>query len=185
MDRRRFIRTGALASAALGLRIPLGQNTSPKRILVLGGTLFLGPQVVEAAVTAGHEVTLFNRGITNPELFPRLEKLRGLRSVAAAEENWAALGRRDWDAVIDVWPNDPGLAESAARRLRDRTGHYLYVSSIAAYDAAGFTTPDLTEDGALVPWDSAARAYNRGKAESERRLHALAGTHLTIVRPGA
>jgi 2'-hydroxyisoflavone reductase len=141
--------------------------------------------VVEAAVVAGHAVTLFNRGITNPELFPRLEKLRGLRSATGSEENWAALGTRRWDAVIDVWPNDPTLAESAARLLRDRASHYLYVSSIAAYDARGFVTPGLSEDAPLTAWNSAARPYNRGKAESERRLNALLGARLTIVRPGA
>jgi 2'-hydroxyisoflavone reductase len=140
---------------------------------------------VREAVVAGHTVSLFNRGITNPELFPRLEKLRGLRSLTAAEEQWDSIGSRRFDAVVDVWPFEPALAESAARRLRGQTGHWLYVSSIAAYDKRGFASPGLTEDGALNPWDpSRIRAYDRGKAESERRLHELAGERLTIVRPG-
>jgi 2'-hydroxyisoflavone reductase len=140
--------------------------------------------VVDAAVIAGHTVTLFNRGITNPELFPHLEKLRGFRSPAASQENWTALGSRSWDAVIDVWPSDPALAESAATLLRDRVSHYLYVSSIAAYESRGFATPGLTEDAALTAWNSTASTYKRGKAESERRLNALAGDRLTVVRPG-
>lgn len=157
---------------------------TPRRILILGGTSFLGPAVVRAAVIAGHTVTLFNRGITNPELFPSLETLRGLRSPKADGENWTAVASRRWDAVIDVWPSDPSLAESAAMRLRSQTAHYLYVSSIAAYDARGFARPGLTEDAPLNQWDAAIRPYNRGKAESERRLQALVGERLTIVRPG-
>lgn len=190
MNRRWFLRNVAAASGLSLLRIPAGRfaAASPPRsrkILVLGGTSFLGPAVVRAAVVAGHEVTLFNRGLTNPELFPHLEKLRGLRSPAASEENWSALGSRDWDAVIDVWPSDPALAETAALRLRDRAPRYLYVSSIAAYLRSGFARPGLTEDAPTNPWDPAIRPYDRGKAESERRLHALLGERLTVVRPGA
>ncbi|MFY9552541.1 MAG: NAD-dependent epimerase/dehydratase family protein [Thermoanaerobaculia bacterium] len=170
------------------LRIPgirgAGSAPTPRRILVLGGTSFLGPAVVRAAVIAGHTVTLFNRGITNPELFSFLEKLRGLRSSTPADENWAAVESRRWDAVIDVWPYDPSLAASAARRLRDQAGHYLYVSSIAAYDRRGFAQPDLPEDAPLNPNDPALRPYDRGKAESERRLETLVGGKLTVVRPG-
>jgi 2'-hydroxyisoflavone reductase len=188
MDRRRFLKASLATSAAsvlFQLTIPerlLGK--SPKKILVLGGTSFLGPAVVEAAVVAGHRVTLFNRGITNPALFPTLEKLRGFRSPDGADENFSALGQRRWDVVVDVWPSDPSVAESAARVLRDRTTQYLYVSSIAAYDPKGFAQPHLTEDARLNPWDTAIRPYNRGKAESERRLRSLVGNRLTVVRPG-
>jgi 2'-hydroxyisoflavone reductase len=189
MDRRRFIERTFGASAAFALALPglrATHSATPKTILVLGGTTFLGPAIVEAAVVEGHTVTLFNRGLTNPQLFPFLEKLRGLRSVNASEENWTALGpgARRWDAIIDVWPNDPAIVESAAKLLGDRTSHYLYVSSIAAHDAAGFATPGLTEDAPLVPWNSTVRQYNRNKAESERRLNALVTQRLTIIRPG-
>jgi 2'-hydroxyisoflavone reductase len=68
--------------------------------------------------------------------------------------------------------------------LGGQTSHYLYVSSIAAYDAKGFAEPGLTEDAPLNPWDLSIRPYNRGKAESERRLNALLGGKLTVVRPG-
>ena len=101
MDRRRFLKTSLAASAASVLFRPLATparlfGNSPKRILVLGGTTFLGPAVVEAGVVAGHKVTLFNRGITNPGLFPALEKLRGFRSADRGDENFAALGQRRW-----------------------------------------------------------------------------------------
>ncbi len=187
MNRRRFLKASLLAAAAPAALPPLVRPllaAAPKKVLVLGGTSFLGPAVVEAAVVAGHTVTLFNRGVTNPGLFPNLEKLRGFRSPEATDENFTALGERRWDAVIDVWPSDPALAESAARRLRDRTKHYLYVSSIAAYDAKDWARPNLTEDAPLNSWDSPATPYNRGKAESERRLNALLDGRLTVVRPG-
>jgi 2'-hydroxyisoflavone reductase len=192
MNRRRFLRnvTAASSLSLLPRRVRAlrgEEDPRSKRILVLGGTSFLGPAVVRAAVVAGHEVTLFNRGLTNPELFPHLEKLRGFRSATASKENWAALGSRRWDVVIDLWPSDPALAETAALRLRDRASHYLYVSSIAAYQRSGFARPGLAEDAPTNPWDPAIRPYNRGKAESERRLHALLGERLTltVVRPGA
>jgi 2'-hydroxyisoflavone reductase len=187
MNRRRFLKASLLAAAAPAALPPLVRPllaAAPKKILVLGGTSFLGPAVVEAAVVAGHTVTLFNRGVTNPGLFPNLEKLRGFRGPDATDENFSSLGERRWDAVIDVWPSDPALAESAARRLRDRAKHYLYVSSIAAYDAKDWAQPGLTEDAPLNPWDPSVRPYNRGKAESERRLNALIAGRLTVVRPG-
>ncbi len=188
MNRRRFIQ-GALATSSMSLlRIPLARASDPaptaRRILILGGTSFLGPAVVRAAVIGGHTVTLFNRGITNPQLFPHLEKLRGFRSPVASDENWTEVASRRWDAVIDVWPSDPSVAASAAMRLRDQAAHYLYVSSIAAYAPAGFARPGLTEDAPLNPWDPSIRPYDRGKAESERKLQKLVGEKLTVVRPG-
>jgi 2'-hydroxyisoflavone reductase len=186
MDRRRFLAASFAVSAAAALRPHLGTEgrSNRKRILVLGGTSFLGPAVVEAALVAGHTVTLFNRGITNPDLFPHIEKLRGLRSPSSAEENLSEIAQGTWDAVVDVWPSDPELAESAAKQLGSRSAHYLYVSSIAAYDPRGFSRPGLTEDAALNAWDLTIRPYDRGKAESERRLRAIVGDRLTIVRPG-
>ena len=190
MNRRTFLQGAAALTGASWLRIPAARasaaapGSSSARILILGGTSFLGPALVREAVVAGHSVTLFNRGITNPELFPSLEKIRGLRSVKASEETWGSIGDRKWDAVVDVWPYDPVLAESAAKRLRAQARHYLYVSSIAAYDRRGFAHPGLTEDAPLNLWDSSLRPYDRGKAESERRVGDLVGERLTIVRPG-
>jgi 2'-hydroxyisoflavone reductase len=188
MNRRKFLQHSLAASAITampGFLTSLARSAStPKRILVLGGTDFLGPAVVEAALIAGHIVTLFNRGITHPWLFPQLEKLRGFRSPDSVDEDLSALTYRHWDVVIDVWPNDPAIAASAARLLKDRVGHYLYVSSIAAYDSNAFEKPGVVETDILERWDGDAQPYARGKAESERRLHAICGERLTIVRPG-
>jgi len=94
------------------------------------------------------------------------------------------LAHRHFDVVIDVWPNDPATVSSAAEFLKDHTQHYLYVSSIAAYDSKEFDRVGVDENTRLEPWNGPARKYSRGKAESERSLHAILSDKLTIVRPG-
>jgi 2'-hydroxyisoflavone reductase len=188
MRRRDFLKTSLLAaSASAASSIFLSRamaSAAPKRILVLGGTFFLGPAIVEAAVADGHEVTLFNRGVTNPDLFPHLEKLRGFRSDDAQNQDLSSLARRRFDVIVDVWPNNPNTVSTAAEFLKDHAPHYLYVSSIAAYDSKEFAKTGIDEDAPMEPWNSQGRSYNRGKAESERRLHQIIGDRLTIVRPG-
>jgi 2'-hydroxyisoflavone reductase len=117
-------------------------------------------------------------------LFPHCEKLRGFRSSDTGDQDLSSLARRHFDVVLDVWPNDPTTVASAAEFLRDRAGHYLYVSSIAAYDSKEFERAGIEENAPLEPWNGTGRKYNRGKAESERRLHAIFGDRITIVRPG-
>jgi nucleoside-diphosphate-sugar epimerase len=95
------------------------------KLLVLGGTGFLGRAVVETAVEQGHEVTLFNRGKTNPELFPELERLRGDRAVDPIPSG-------AWDGVIDTSGLLPGVVRASAEALRD-SQRYLFVSSISVY----------------------------------------------------
>jgi 2'-hydroxyisoflavone reductase len=188
MDRRNFIKRSLIATAASSCSTLFSSwalaGIAPKRILVLGGTRFLGPALVEAAVAEGHTVTLFNRGVTNPSLFPHLEKLRGFRGGNGEDQDLSSLAQRHFDVVVDVWPNDPATVSSAAGFLKDRTGHYLYVSSVAAYDSKEFERAGIEENAPLEPWNGPARKYNRGKAESERRLHAIFGDKITIVRPG-
>ena len=127
-------------------------------------------------------MSLFNRGVTHPTLFPSVEKIRGFRSPDPAKENLSKLVGRSWDVVVDIWPQNPLMVESAARLLAPRTTHYLYVSSVAAYD--GYPTPNMTEESPLRPWTPATSEYEPDKAESERRLLAIAGSKLTVVRPG-
>jgi len=98
------------------------------RLLVLGGTKFLGRAIVQAALDRGHQVTLFNRGETNPELFPDAEKLRGDRTA-----DLSALEGREWDAVTDVAGYLPGVVRRSAEALRDSVRRYLFVSSVPAY----------------------------------------------------
>ena len=104
------------------------------KLLVLGGTKFLGRAAVEAALARGHEVTLFNRGETNPELHPEAEKLRGDR-----EHDLSALAGRTWDAVIDPSGYVPHVVRASAEALADSAGHYLFISSVSVY--ADFSEP--------------------------------------------
>jgi 2'-hydroxyisoflavone reductase len=108
------------------------------RILVLGGTQFLGRHVVDIALERGHEVTLFNRGQTRPELFPDVEKLRGDR-----DGDVSALRGRDFDAVVDP----SGYVPRAVARTLDalgHVGHYTFVSSISVYESLAEPPTDAT-----------------------------------------
>ena len=187
MHRRSFIQRSAAAIFGAAcvplLRTQANAITSPQHILVLGGTHFLGPAIVEAAMTEGHTVTLFNRGVTNPDLFPHIEKLRGFRSSDPRDQDLSALAHRQFDAAVDVWPSDPAVVASAAEFLKDHVRHYLYVSSVAAYDFQ-LERAGIEENAPLEAWNGPARGYNRSKAESERRLHSIRGGETTIVRPG-
>jgi 2'-hydroxyisoflavone reductase len=98
------------------------------KILMLGGTVFLGRHIVEAALARGHEVTLFNRGQNNPELFPELEKLRGDR-----DGDLTALEGRRWDVVIDPSGYVPRIVRASAELLADAVEHYTFISSISVY----------------------------------------------------
>ena len=98
------------------------------KLLFLGGTKFLGRATVETALERGHDVTLFTRGETNPDLFPEAEQLRGDRAA-----DLSPLDGREWDAVVDTSGYFPGVVRASAEALRDSVGRYLFVSSISAY----------------------------------------------------
>jgi nucleoside-diphosphate-sugar epimerase len=186
MNRRDFLKSSFILGSAVAapLRPSAVAKFVPKKILVLGGTQFVGPALVDALLVSGHAITLFNRGVTNPQLFPHIEKLRGFRSSDSADQDFSALAHRRFDVVVDVWPNDPEIVSSAATFLKERAAHYLFVSSVGAYDHREFSKMSISEDAPLTPWNGSGRAYNRNKAESERRLHQIIGDKLTIVRPG-
>ncbi|MCL4559509.1 MAG: NAD-dependent epimerase/dehydratase family protein [Chloroflexi bacterium] len=99
------------------------------RILFLGGTQFVGRHMVEAALSRGHTVTLFNRGQTHAELFPEVEKLRGDR-----DGGLQALEGRRWEAVIDVNGYVPRLVRASAELLRGSVDHYIFISTGSVYD---------------------------------------------------
>ncbi|HEX4047646.1 MAG TPA: epimerase [Elusimicrobiota bacterium] len=100
------------------------------RLLVLGGTRFVGRHLVEAALRGGHAVTLFNRGTSAPGLFPGVETLLGDRG-----GDHAALSGGTWDAVVDVSAYRPESVRAAASRLRGRGGRYVLVSTVSVYRA--------------------------------------------------
>jgi 2'-hydroxyisoflavone reductase len=148
------------------------------RILVLGGTKFLGRAFVEAALAAGHEPTLFTRGRTNPGLFPGVERVEGDR-----ERDLDALANRTWDAVVDTSTFLPRVAALSADALHDRVGRYLYVSSISAY--ADLSVP-ATEESALATDapDESAEHYGALKAACEKVVLDRYGDRALVVRPG-
>ncbi len=160
----------------------------PLRILILGGTAFLGPAQVEYALARGHTVTLFNRGQTNPQLFPNVEKLQGDRAVP----DYSALEGREWDAVIDNSANVAKWVQDATAVLKDTAGRYLFVSSISAHkdnsilgqteDGPVFTREEYDE--VIASGAGMGEAFGPNKAQAERDTFAAFGDRGIVVRPG-
>lgn len=98
------------------------------KILIIGGTIFLGRHLIEAALARGHQITIFNRGHHHPDLYPEVEKLRGDRS-----RDVAALHGRRWDAVIDTCGYVPGVVRKSAQLLGNAVEHYTFISSCSVY----------------------------------------------------
>lgn len=136
------------------------------RVLILGGTLFLGRHLVEAALARGHEVTLLNRGGTNPELFPEVEKLRGDRDTG----DLSVLRGREWDAVIDTSARVPRWVRDLAQVAGDRIAHYTLMSSCSVY--ANTSKPGIDE-GAPVHTIADATTEEITSAETYGALKAL------------
>jgi 2'-hydroxyisoflavone reductase len=154
------------------------------KLLVLGGTKFLGRAVVEAAIAGGHELTLFNRGETNPGLFPDAERLRGDR-----DGGLAALAGRRWDAVVDPSGYVPRIVRESARLLADAVQQCVFVSSISVY--ADYREPrvenDPLEQLGEQPVDRLLEDYaNYGalKALCEQEVQDVFGGRALVVRPG-
>jgi 2'-hydroxyisoflavone reductase len=154
------------------------------RLLVLGGTRFLGRAAVEEALARGHEVTLFNRGETNAELFPEAEKLRGDRTA-----DLGALGGREWDAVLDPSGYLPAVVRASAEALAGQAAYYLFISSVSVY--ASFAGPN-DEDAPLaelgdLPDDRLTEDFsNYGalKVLCEAAVAEAFGERHAVVRPG-
>ncbi|WP_199881107.1 NAD-dependent epimerase/dehydratase family protein [Streptomyces kebangsaanensis] len=151
------------------------------RLLVLGGTEFVGRAVAETAAGRGWDVTVFNRGRNAP--VPGTRSLRGDRT---APDGLAALTDGTWDAVVDTWSAAPRAVREAARLLRGRAGRYVYVSSrsVYAYPPAG----RLTEEASLVE-DASADAeqteYARDKRGGElAAVDAFGADRSLLVRAG-
>jgi 2'-hydroxyisoflavone reductase len=148
-------------------------------MLVLGGTRFLGRAIVEAALARGHEITLFNRGQTNPELFPTVEKLHGDRA-----SDLGSLSGRRWDVVVDVAAYVPRVVEAAVQTLAEAE-QYIFVSSVSVY--ADQSVPPF-EDADLEVMDdlddTSEGSYGARKAAAEAVVGSAFGERATLVRPG-
>jgi nucleoside-diphosphate-sugar epimerase len=156
------------------------------RILVLGGTSFVGRAIVQDALRTGAEVTLFGRGKTGTDLFPGLTRLTGDRDTG----DYAALRGGRWGAVVDVSGYLPRHVGQAMDALDDRVGRYLFISSHAVYAKTG--EPGSTEDAPRRPPVRDVRdtgeldneTYGPSKVACEDDVMARYGTRATIVRPG-
>jgi 2'-hydroxyisoflavone reductase len=145
------------------------------KILVLGGTVFLGRHVVDAALAAGHEVTLFNRG-RRQLAWPRpVEQLIGDRN-----GDLAALRGRHWDAVIDCSGYTPAQLAASGELLREAVAHYVFVSSVSVY--ASFPPGQRYDETAPVA--SGDDRYGPQKARAEEVIGAVMPGRVSLVRPG-
>ena len=200
-SRRDFVRTAAAAGALLGAGLDPVRGAAPAsstppakaatgrriRLLILGGTGFIGPHQVRYALERGHEVTIFNRGRSSG-MFEGVEEIIGDR----ATNDYASLRGRTWDAVIDnsaASSTAPQWVREAGAVLRDATSQYIYISTRSVYRDlsmvpatidAPLLTPETTRN-----W-SEGRPYPYGLAKALAEAEALAayGDRTTIVRPG-
>jgi 2'-hydroxyisoflavone reductase len=153
------------------------------RILILGGTIFLGRALVEAALQRGHTLTLFNRGKSDPELFPKVEKLHGDR-----DGNLTALQDRQWDAVIDTCGYIPRIVQQSAALLKDNVAHYTFISSLSVY--ADASQPDVDENGTLATLEDptveeiTGETYGPLKMLCEQAVEREFPDRTLLIRPG-
>jgi 2'-hydroxyisoflavone reductase len=191
---RRRLTALALAAPALTLTrraARAGAPPKPLRILILGGTGFIGPHQVDYALARGHAVTLFNRG-KQPHPWPgRVEELLGDRNSGDLK----ALEGREWDVCIDNPTTLPFWVRDAGRVLHGKVGQYIFISTISVYaesdKPADETAPVLAYSGhdPMAETQATLDASNRGlygplkaasEAEAQRRFPGAA----TIIRPG-
>ncbi len=205
--RRDFLTATGLASAGFALKLNSAQAASvrdrpdinprsqaSKRLLILGGTGFIGPHMVRYAVERGHQVSIFTRGRREIDLPESVERLVGDRN-----DNLSALEGRTWDIVLDNNANDYRWVQRSTELLRHSAQHYIYVSSISAFttdssgaydsadrvlweplideDSERFTPPDDWNDG-----DDAH--FGLTKALAENTVRAVFPDRATVVRPG-
>ncbi|WP_309087765.1 NAD-dependent epimerase/dehydratase family protein [Phenylobacterium sp.] len=190
--RRKLVQL-AVAAPALSLApSALGQARKPLRILILGGTGFVGPHQVRYALARGHKVTLFNRG-RNPKDWPaEVEELTGDRNTGDLK----SLADREWDVCIDNPTTLPFWVRDAGAALKGRVKHYVFVSTISVYASNGRAAD---ESDALAAYEgkdplaetaetlraSGGRLYGPLKAASEAEARRQFGdANVTIVRPG-
>lgn len=201
-NRRSFLQKSTQLAAAWTLSASLltacgtaeseeAEETNQKlKILILGGTSFLGPHQIKAALDRGHQVSTFTRGRTKPtvhvDLFAQVESLVGDR-----ENDLKALENRDWDVVIDNSGRRVEWTEKTADLLKERVGLYIYVSSTGVYYP--YLTENIKEDQSLVLQVPASLedeeqemeyGYGVMKANSELAAKAIFGEDRTlIIRP--
>jgi 2'-hydroxyisoflavone reductase len=184
MNRRDALKLTSVTALGSLLSSPVFAAAKTLRVLILGGTGFIGPHFVEALRVHGHTLTLFNRGKRNPGLFKDsdVETLIGDR-----DGKLDALKGHDWDVVIDDSGRVPRQVQLSADLLKGHVKHYIFISSISAY--ADLSKPNLDEDAPLAKLDDPTvekvtdGTYGGMKALCEQIVTTAYGAHSTIIRP--
>ncbi|HUM25733.1 MAG TPA: NAD-dependent epimerase/dehydratase family protein [Anaerolineales bacterium] len=152
------------------------------KILIIGGTRFLGRHLVESALARGHEVTLFNRGKSNPDLFKQVQTIRGDR-----EKDLDQISGK-YDAVIDTCGYFPRIVRMSAEALKGKARSYVFISSISVY--AGFSKIGINESDPVGKIEDetieeiTGESYGPLKALCENAVQDVFGEQALIVRPG-
>lgn len=201
MERREFLIGTAALTAASSVpgkarsqsRNPGGRTAAkPLKILILGGTRFLGPTVVRTALANGHAVTMFNRGVSNPWLFRGVDRLVGNRFPEQGP-GLSALREGRWDLVIDISAQYPRHVAESARLLADKTDHYIMMSSIAVY--GDYRRTGINEDSSVLEnppsfqelpdlYETDWHHYGWRKVLCERAVQQVFGPRCSIIRAG-
>jgi len=213
-NRRDFLKTGMTVSALAGLNMLPGRFVAPAwadadpletlrelelrdlpwvqekaekplKILVMGGTSFVGPAFAEMALARGHELTFFNRGRTNSHLFPGVERVTGDRTVA---EDVEQLRGREFDVVLDNSCYFPRVIDLVTDIVKDTVKQYVVISTISVY--SGYDLTGMTEDAELATLEDptteevTGETYGGLKVLCEQAAQRALPDRTTVIRPG-
>ncbi len=153
------------------------------KILLIGGTVFLGRAITDYALANGHEITLFNRGKTRPNVFTDVRQIHGDR-----DTEFNLIPDEKWDAVIDTCGYFPEQTELSAGALKDRAGTYIFFSSVSAYhdmSKIGIVEEDEIDvfEGERPPQIDGGN-YGALKGACEKTVQKHFGDRAVIIRPG-
>ena len=189
--RRAFTQSAAAVAVTVAAADAFAAAPKPLRILILGGTGFIGPHQVRYALARGHKLTLFNRGHEPDAWADQVEELVGDRNTGDLK----ALEGRAWDVCIDNPTTLPFWVRDAGKALAGKVGQYIFISTVSVYAA---NDKPADETAALLPYTGAdpmaetmatlaasdRRLYGPLKAVSEAEARRQFGAETTIIRPG-
>lgn len=182
MNRRDALMVAGVAAMAAGLPGAGWARPKPLKVLILGGTGFIGPHFVRVLTENGHTVTLFNRGKRDPEAHPGIEQLLGDRNGQVD-----ALKDRDWDVCIDNSGYKPSQVKLTAEMLKPHVRQYIFISSVSAY--ADYVSTIIDEDYKLATLkdpsneEVTGETYGGLKAVCERIVQKAYGKDANVIRP--
>ncbi len=181
MNRRDALKLAGATSLA-ALITPAFAKAKTKKVLILGGTGFIGPHFVDALSANKHAITLFNRGKRDPGTRAGIEQLIGDR-----DGDLESLEGREWDVVIDNSGYTPRQVRATAELLKGHVGQYIFISSVAVY--ADFKKPGIAEDYPLAQLKDpttdtvTGETYGGLKVLAEKVVEEIYGRNATIIRP--